>query len=70
MTCVSNALKQQNWKKKKIEMTPKSVTKDIANAITIWEKYNQKDDDLWESFYDDFKEYTKDNFGLVNNNNI
>ena len=32
--------------------------------------YNWKDTDLWESFQDDFKEYTEDDFRLVNNNDI
>ena len=45
LTCVNNALKQQK-RKKKLEMIRKSVAKDITNAITIWEKYNWKDDNL------------------------
>ena len=58
---------RQNNKKK--EMTRESVAKDIANAITTWETYDWKDTDLWESFQDDFKGYTEDDFRLVNNNN-
>ena len=46
-------------------MARESVAEDIANAITTWETYDWKDDDLWESFQDDFKKCK-----LVNNNNV
>ena len=51
-------------------MTQESITEDITIAITTWETYDWKDDDLWESFQDDFKGYTKDDFRLVYNNNV
>lgn len=51
-------------------MSREFVAKKIANAITTWEKYNWKDDDLWESFQNDFKRYTENPFRLVNNNNV
>ena len=53
-----------------METTRESVAEDIANAITIWKTYDWKDTDLWESFQDDFKGYTEDDFRLVNNNDI
>ena len=53
-----------------METTRESVAEDIANAITTWETYDWKDDDLWESFQDDFKGYTEDDFRLVNNNDV
>lgn len=51
-------------------MTRESVAEDIANAIMIWEKYDWKDTDLWESFQDDFEGYTEDDFRLININDI
>ena len=61
-----------------METTQESITKNIANTITIWKTYNWKDTDLWKLFQDDFKGYTeydfkgytKYDFKLVNNNNI
>ena len=51
-------------------MTRESVAEDITNAITTWETYDWKDDDLWESFQDDFRGYTEDDFRLVHNNDV
>ena len=53
-----------------MEITQESIAENIANMITTWETYDWKDDDLWESFQDDFKRYTKDDLRLVNNNNV
>ena len=36
----------------------------------VQESKGWKDTDLWESFQDDFKGYTEDDFRLVNNNDI
>ena len=51
-------------------MTRESVAEDIVNAITTWETYDFKNTDLWESFQDDFKGYTEDDFRLVHNNDV
>ncbi len=53
-----------------MEKTQESMVEEIAEAVTTWEKYDWKDSDLWESFQDDFKGYTKEDFRLVNNNDI
>lgn len=53
-----------------METTRESVVKNIANVITTWRTYNQKDNDLWKSFQDDFRGYIEDDFRLVNLNDI
>lgn len=45
-----------------MEMTQESVVEDIANVITKWETHDWRDDDLQESFQDDFR--------LIHNNNV
>lgn len=49
-------------------MTLESVAREIAKAITTWEKYNWKYTDLWDSFQDNFEGYMEDDFRLVNKN--
>lgn len=36
----------------------------------IWAKYNWKNTDFWESFQDNFKGFTEEDFKLVNNSDI
>ena len=45
------------------------VTKIIDKVLKVWEKYSFKDIDLWETFQEDFEDFTEEDFRSANNYN-
>lgn len=47
------------------ESQARDYTTIISKALEAWKKYDFKDLDLWDSYKEDFKDWTEDDFNLA-----